>query len=396
MFATLTNLGYYIPSNRQMIGKVNYNKMRDEIFDFFNDDSIKPDDTLLFYYSGHGVLDKFGESFFATSEIDSYIPERRGIKFDYLTNQMTACNNANKIAILDCCFSGGATPKTHHINNIDLEKYAEIQGNVSMHNKFDGYKGACILASSLSDHLSYKLPGKSISTFTHFVLKGLNGEKRDAAENDGHITPISLGQYVFSELERLPGCQQKSVMNLTIMDKISLAEYSHLKSKRSVSNSPRIIPIDEKLLIKLQESKEYCKQANIPYRTPNLLLTLLQIKNSFSKKFLNEIVKDKNLGEIYHKAIEDFVSNKQRDEERGNKFKEFDWEDREDIRLAQYEALFEKSSKVKENHLLVGILCANSNTSEKIREQLGVKFSQLLQNARMRRYDNHTRGSIEI
>ena len=44
--------------------------MRDAIIDFFTDINNKAEDTLLFYYSGHGIPDIDGDMCFASSEIN--------------------------------------------------------------------------------------------------------------------------------------------------------------------------------------------------------------------------------------------------------------------------------------------------------------------------------------
>jgi hypothetical protein len=45
---------------------------------FFDDVGNNPDDTLLFYYSGHGVPDVDGDIYLASSDTDPDKPYRRG------------------------------------------------------------------------------------------------------------------------------------------------------------------------------------------------------------------------------------------------------------------------------------------------------------------------------
>jgi hypothetical protein len=49
----LTSLGYEISDKNKLIGKAMGAKVKDTIYDFFDDKTDNPDDTLLFYYSGH-------------------------------------------------------------------------------------------------------------------------------------------------------------------------------------------------------------------------------------------------------------------------------------------------------------------------------------------------------
>jgi uncharacterized caspase-like protein len=50
----------------------------------FNRDSRHLDDTLVFYYSGHGVPDVDGEMYLASSDTESDKPYRRGFSFEEL------------------------------------------------------------------------------------------------------------------------------------------------------------------------------------------------------------------------------------------------------------------------------------------------------------------------
>jgi len=61
MYKLLISLGYQIANNHALIGQIKYETMRDAIIDFFSDPDIKSDDTLIFYYSGHGVPDVDGD-----------------------------------------------------------------------------------------------------------------------------------------------------------------------------------------------------------------------------------------------------------------------------------------------------------------------------------------------
>src|SRR6187200_2078652 len=67
----LTKLGYDIPIKYRLIGgRVEYDRLRDSILQFFYDRSIDAKDTVLFYFSGHGVLGDDREHYLSTSEID--------------------------------------------------------------------------------------------------------------------------------------------------------------------------------------------------------------------------------------------------------------------------------------------------------------------------------------
>jgi hypothetical protein len=71
MVDALHGLGYDIPKNNSLMGYVRWDDMRDAIYDFFTEET-KPQDTLLMYFSGHGVPDVDGDIYLATSETEPF------------------------------------------------------------------------------------------------------------------------------------------------------------------------------------------------------------------------------------------------------------------------------------------------------------------------------------
>ena len=88
MHELLKSIGYEVSEKNGLIGSVSWDMMRETLINFFNSDKIKSNDTLLFYYSGHGIPDIDGEVYLATSEIDPSIPYKRGFSFDELAKIM--------------------------------------------------------------------------------------------------------------------------------------------------------------------------------------------------------------------------------------------------------------------------------------------------------------------
>ena len=104
----LGSLGYEILENHRLIGRVNREDMRDAIIDFFRNRNVKPKDTLLFYYSGHAVLDAFGDHYLAASALNPFEPDSDGFLFDELTKISNKSISQKIVIILDCCNSGAA------------------------------------------------------------------------------------------------------------------------------------------------------------------------------------------------------------------------------------------------------------------------------------------------
>jgi uncharacterized caspase-like protein len=74
---------YNLPYKDSLVGYVKWDDIRNAIYDFFSEET-KPQDTLLMYFSGHGVPDVDGDVYLATSETEAFLPSKRGFNFNEL------------------------------------------------------------------------------------------------------------------------------------------------------------------------------------------------------------------------------------------------------------------------------------------------------------------------
>ena len=139
----------------------------------------------------------------------------------------------------------------------------------------------------------------------------------------------------------------------------------------------RSIPVSRPLLVRLEASRKTCEEADIPYRTPNLLLALLQPDRHLTRKIFNRI--ENGLGDLLYKSFLSYISEEQPSLEAGRGYTSFDWYEREDVMIGQREANADGHPVVAEKHLLLGILQTNSKTVEDLRAMLGEKFQILLE-----------------
>ena len=127
-------------------------KLRKLIVELFNGDS----DIALFYFSGHGYINKFG-GYIVTPD---YERNDEGVSMDEI---LIAANNSDaksKVIILDCCYSGAfGSPR--------------ISGGQSAYIE----KGVSILSASKDDEYSMEVNGHGI--FTNLLLDALQGGAAD-------------------------------------------------------------------------------------------------------------------------------------------------------------------------------------------------------------------------
>jgi uncharacterized protein YjbI with pentapeptide repeats len=196
-------LGFDIPDERKITdNRVEYLKMHDAIINFFRYANTNADDTLLFYYSGHGVPDNNFNMFLAPSEIDPDVPSLRGFPFDLLTNSMNLSTCKRVVTILDCCHSG----ELRLGKDTGTEEDAVNVAAKAIDNKSKILKqgeGKCILAASLGAQRAYDLREEGLSIFTYYLLEGLKGNEK-SVNNDGNVTVSSLGNFVYDRIVNLP------------------------------------------------------------------------------------------------------------------------------------------------------------------------------------------------
>lgn len=201
MHSLLQVLGYEISDNHKLIGEVKWETIRNAIMKFFKDKSAKSKDTLLLYFSGHVVPDAYGDTYLATSEIDPDSPWDKGF-FEELTTIMNRSLSSRIVLILDCCCSGAAT-----INKGDENEAAKLaiasmdkKSNILKEYKLEEGEGKCLLAAFLATQAAFGLRKKDYSVFTYHLLEGLRGANGDSVDNEGRVTPESLGAYVYEKV----------------------------------------------------------------------------------------------------------------------------------------------------------------------------------------------------
>ena len=247
MYELLKSLGYEIQDNHKLIGRVGREEMRDAIINFFRNRNVRPKDTLLFYYSGHGILDAYGDYYFAASALNPIEPDTEGFLFDELTKIINKSTSQKIITILDCCYSGGARigkggeedAANAGRKAIDEKSRILVQG-----------EGKCILAASQASQKAFETAQKNHSLFTYYLLDGLSGNEH-TVDIDGCVTPDLLGNYIYDKIMSLPSEQrseQTPIRKVEQSGNIILACYPHL-ARRGTSYSQTNSIEDLRLII---------------------------------------------------------------------------------------------------------------------------------------------------
>lgn len=251
MYSILKNQGYEIPDDWKLIGRVEGKAMKDKILEFLRK-SADTDDSLLFYFSGHGVYDSFGDHFLASSDIDRKIMDENGYKFRDLEDHTKKSNAKNVITILDCCFSGAARAGK---SGGDVKPAEKARG--VMNDLFEEGNGRCVFASSLDVQSSYPMKGGEYSRFTYFLLEGLKGGNGAAVNEHGIVTPSKLSNYIYQNIPLLK--QQKPITKTAMSGDIIIAYYPELAEGREQET-----PLLQLLTANVKEFNEIRNRDNYP------------------------------------------------------------------------------------------------------------------------------------
>jgi len=164
----------------------------ESIDEFF--DQKKPDDLLVLYFSGHGVRDEVGSLYLAVKNTIRSRLRSTAIRSEYIREAIDQSRSKRQVVILDCCNSGAFPQGTK----------AEVGGTMGMVSAFQGY-GRFILTAS--DATQFAWEGDRVigetqnSLFTHFLVKGLEGEAD--SDGDGRITVDELYDYSYEQISRV-------------------------------------------------------------------------------------------------------------------------------------------------------------------------------------------------
>jgi hypothetical protein len=165
--------------------------VRDHLSRFFHD--YAPDDLLLLYYSGHGILGRGNRLFLATAGSNLDTPRNRSVSAKEIRDFIEDSRAERQIIVLDCCHSGAFAGDA---------KAAAPPPAVTSETFSGGDAGLYVLTAA--DALQFAWDGAELrggdeaaggfSQFTSWLVEGL--EKGEAAPDDEQVTMDALYRYL--------------------------------------------------------------------------------------------------------------------------------------------------------------------------------------------------------
>jgi Caspase domain len=155
----------------------------------------RPDDLLLLYISGHGLLAPDRSLFFATRSTQRRLLRSSAIADSFVSTSLHQTRSRSVVLILDCCHSG-AFPKglvAKASTDVDVEQRFEARGTVTL-TASSGLEYA--FEEERIQDLGASEPG---SVFTRFLVEGLRTGAADR-DRDGEISVDELYYYAYDRV----------------------------------------------------------------------------------------------------------------------------------------------------------------------------------------------------
>lgn len=184
----------------------------------------KPDDVIMVFVAGHGVLDANFDYYFGTYNIDFSNPQKNGLAYAKLEQLLDGVKANKKILIMDTCHSGEVDKDDVFFASSDLEK-EENQEDISFRSVGEAVKedeskaspsrlagelfndlrkgtGSTVISSAGGVEFAMESAEWKNGLFTYCLLNGLKNRTADL-DGDGVIMLLELQAYVVDKVKAL-------------------------------------------------------------------------------------------------------------------------------------------------------------------------------------------------
>ena len=251
--------------------------VREAIEGFFEEK--KPDDLLILYFSGHGVRDEYGSLYLAVTNTNRSRLRATAIKSDFIRELMDQSRSRRQVLILDCCNSGAFAQGTK----------AATGGSIGTASAFEG-TGYGRVVLTASDATQFAWEGDKVigtvenSLFTHFLVKGLQGEAD--SDGDGRITIDELYDYAYGEIVNITPKQTPG--------KWSYKQQGEILLRQSIpSENIKAVQLPADLVEETEDTRPYVREAAVQKLAKMLQGRNIGLARSASEA-LEKIASDEN------------------------------------------------------------------------------------------------------
>lgn len=147
----------------------------------------KPEDTVLFYFSGHGYLDSNNRPVLCVADTRLDNLAETGLKLDFLLNELSQCRAQRQLVWLDACQEREQQPDNQIKQNPTQQLSAALKEQAEKSQNFHA------MLSCDKQERSWEIEELQHGLFTFCLIEGLRGK---AANSKGQIDADGLFNYV--------------------------------------------------------------------------------------------------------------------------------------------------------------------------------------------------------
>ena len=219
--------GYHKVYHKTLLNKEVNRKNVYDLKDFFKD--ARPNDIVVLFIAGHGVLDQNFDYYFCTHDMDFMNPSKKGVSYAELEQLFDGISAIRKLLIMDTCHSGELYKDEVEEVQIEDELIAdnitfrstnatttlrERQGLrktneavKEMFNDLNRGTGTTVISSAGGVEYAMESEQWENGLFTYCLIRGLSELKADEDKN-GEVTLSELQDYIHVEVSNLSNGKQ--------------------------------------------------------------------------------------------------------------------------------------------------------------------------------------------
>lgn len=147
---------------------------------------IKPDDLVVFSFSGHGIADESGNSFLVAADSSASDPLKTGLPLDEVFSWLSSLRVRKALVLVDACRETVSTRVSRSLTGTTLRT-----------EKYESAEVAAVFFATRTGWYSYEDETTGYGLFTRYVLEGLQGKADYQHGNtDGVVTFRELSSFV--------------------------------------------------------------------------------------------------------------------------------------------------------------------------------------------------------
>ncbi len=191
----------------------------------------QPSDRVIVYLSGHGLLDKNLNFWFATHNIDFKNPSKEGLGYERVEELLSNINAREKLLLIDACHSGQPDKsaivkvdesKLQNSRNVqsytfkglelddeelpDLSASFELMQVIFRDMSLSG--GTQVIAAAAGNSYALESDLWNNGIFTYCLVNGMKNKEADL-NADGKINLSELNEYIYAQVSSKTSGRQK-------------------------------------------------------------------------------------------------------------------------------------------------------------------------------------------